>query len=162
MGQLMGGALLLIWLLILVSPGCKPPEADRVYGGPDTGPAYGDIFIDASIGDASTLMPPLASDAASHSVAGLIYNGLVKYDGDLTLRGDLAESWEVSPDGLTITFKLRRGVKWQDGAPFTAEDVLFTYQTMIDPKTPTAYSGDYLQVKQAEALDDYTFRVTYP
>ncbi len=158
----MGGALLLIWLLILVSPGCKPPEADRVYGGPDTGPAYGDIFIDASIGDASTLLPPLASDAASHSVAGLIYNGLVKYDGDLTLRGDLAESWEVSPDGLTITFKLRRGVKWQDGAPFTAQDVLFTYQTMIDPKTPTAYSGDYLQVKQAEALDDYTFRVTYP
>ena len=158
----MGGALLLIWLLILVSPACKPPEADRVYGGPDTGPAYGDIFIDASIGDASTLLPPLASDAASHAVAGLIYNGLVKYDGDLTLRGDLAESWEVSPDGLTITFKLRRGVKWQDGAPFTAQDVLFTYQTMIDPKTPTAYSGDYLQVKQAQALDDYTFRVTYP
>ena len=162
MGQLMGGALLLIWLLILSFPACKPPEADRVYGGPDTGPAYGDIFIDASIGDASTLLPPLASDAASHSVAGLIYNGLVKYDGDLTLRGDLAESWEVSPDGLTITFKLRRGVKWQDGTPFTAQDVLFTYQTMIDPKTPTAYSGDYLQVKQAAALDDYTFRVTYP
>ncbi len=158
----MGGALLLIWLLILSFPACKPPEADRVYGGPDTGPAYGDIFIDASIGDASTLLPPLASDSASHSVAGLIYNGLVKYDGDLTLRGDLAESWEVSPDGLTITFKLRRGVKWQDGAPFSAQDVLFTYQTMIDPKTPTAYSGDYLQVKQAEALDDYTFRVTYP
>ncbi|MBM4276083.1 MAG: peptide-binding protein [Deltaproteobacteria bacterium] len=154
--------ILLVYMAILTGSGCKPPEADKEYGGPDTGPAYGDIFIDGSIGDASTLIPPLASDAASHGIASLIYNGLVRYDGDLTLIGDLAESWEVSPDGLTITFKLRRGVKWHDGAPFTAQDVLFTYQTMVDPKTPTAYSGDYLQVKKAEVLDDYTFRVTYP
>ncbi|MBI4644412.1 MAG: peptide-binding protein [Deltaproteobacteria bacterium] len=147
---------------LLTGAGCGSPEAEKVYGGPDTGPAYGDLFIDASIGDASTLIPPLASDAASHAIASLVYNGMVKYDGDLTLIGDLAESWEVSPDGLTITFKLRRGVKWQDGAPFTAQDVLFTYRVMVDPKTPTAYSGDYLQVKKAEAVDDYTFRVTYP
>jgi len=153
---------LLLVLLALILVGCKSPEEERTYGGPDTGPAYGDLFIDAAIGDASTLIPPLASDAPSHGVAGLIYNGLVKYDGDLNLIGDLAESWEISPDGLTITFKLRRGVKWQDGAPFTAQDVLFTYQVMVDPKTPTAYAGDYQQVKKAEAVDDYTFRVTYP
>jgi peptide/nickel transport system substrate-binding protein len=153
---------LFITLALLWGAGCKPPEADRVFGGPDTGPAYGDLFIDASIGDASTLLPPLASDAASHGVASLVYNGLVKYDGDLSQIGDLAESWEISPDGLTITFKLRRGVKWHDGAAFTAHDVLFTYQVMVDPKTPTAYSGDYLQVKKAEAVDDYTFRVIYP
>ena len=130
--------------------------------GQDSGPAYGDIFVDGSIGDASTLIPPLASDSASHDIASLVYNGLVKYNGDLKLVGDLAESWEISPDGLTITFHLRRGVRWHDGAPFTAQDVLFTYQLMVDPKTPTAYSGDYKQVQTAEALDDYTFRVTYP
>ncbi len=153
--------LLVLGLLALIGGGCKPPEAERTYGGPDTGPAYGDLFIDASIGDASTLLPPLISDASSAGVASLIYNGLVKYDGDLNLVGDLAQSWDVSADGLTITFKLKRGVRWHDGAPFTAHDVLFTYQVMVDPKTPTAYSGDYLQVKQAEVLDDYTFRVTY-
>ncbi len=155
---------LIIWLVLLagLAVGCKSPETEKVYGGPDTGPAYGDLFIDASIGDASTLIPPLASDSASHGVASLIYNGLVKYDGDLNLVGDLAQSWDISPDGLTITFKLRQGVKWHDGAPFTAHDALFTYQVMVDPKTPTAYSGDYLQVKKAEVLDDYTFRVTYP
>ena len=142
--------------------GCKAQEEEKTYGGPDTGPAYGDLFIDASIGDASTLLPPLAVDAASANINSLIYNGLVKYDGNLNLVGDLAESWDISPDGLTITFHLRQGVKWQDGAPFTAQDVLFTYQVMVDPKTPTAYSGDYLQVKKAEAPDDYTFRVTYP
>ena len=146
----------------MLAAGCGSPQAEKEYGGPDTGPAYGDLLIDASIGDASTLIPPLASDAASHGVAGLIYNGLVKYDGDLNLVGDLAESWNISPDGLVITFKLRRGVKWHDGAPFTAHDVMFTYQTMVDPKTPTAYGEDYKQVKKAEVLDDYTFRVTYP
>jgi peptide/nickel transport system substrate-binding protein len=148
-------------LLAALPAGCQPPEAERTYGGPDSGPAYGDLFIDATIGDASTLLPPLASDASSHGIISLVYNGLVKYDGDLNLVGDLAESWDISKDGLTFTFKLRRGVKWQDGAPFTSKDVLFTYQVMVDPKTPTAYSGDYLQVKQAEAPDDYTFRVTY-
>ncbi|MEJ2091510.1 MAG: peptide-binding protein [Syntrophobacterales bacterium] len=148
--------------LLIMFAGCGSPEAEKEYGGPDTGPAYGDLLIDASIGDASTLIPPLASDAASHEVAALIYNGLVKYDGDLNLVGDLAESWDISPDGLVITFKLRRGVRWQDGAPFTAHDVMFTYRTMVDPKTPTAYGGDYKQVKKAEVLDDYTFRVTYP
>ena len=154
--------LALLMAIILAGAGCGTPEADKEYGGPDTGPAYGDLFIDASIGDASTLLPPLATDSASFGVAALIYNGLVKYDGDLNLVGDLAESWEISPDGLTITFKLRQGVKWHDGKPFTAKDCLFTHQVMVDPKTPTAYSGDYLQVKKAEALDDYTFRVTYP
>jgi peptide/nickel transport system substrate-binding protein len=155
-----------LWVFLLIAlvilEGCGSPQAEKEYGGPDTGPAYGDLLIESSIGDASTLIPPLASDASSHEVAGLIYNGLVKYDGDLNLVGDLAESWKISPDGLVITFKLRQGVKWHDGAPFTAHDVMFTYQVMIDPKTPTAYGEDYKQVKKAEVVDDYTFRVTYP
>ncbi len=152
---------LILALLAVAAVGCKSQAKEPNYSGPNTGPAYGDMFIDASIGAVSTLMPPLISDAASASVASLIYNGLVKYDGNLNLVGDLAKSWDISKDGLTITFHLRHGVKWQDGAPFTAKDVLFTYKVMVDPKTPTAYSGDYLQVKKAEAPDDYTFRVTY-
>jgi peptide/nickel transport system substrate-binding protein len=152
----------LLALVILAVAGCGSSEPEQQYSGPDSGPAYGDLLIDASLGDASTLIPPLASDAPSHEVSGLIYNGLLKHDGNLNLVGDLAESWQVSPDGLTITFKLRKGVKWQDGAPFTAQDVLFTYQVMVDPKTPTAYGEDYKQVKKAEVPDDYTFQVTYP
>ncbi len=159
--KLPGWGLAILAAVLVAGLACSPPEAEKPAVGPDTGPAYGDIFIDAGIGDASTLIPPLASDATSHGIAGLIYNGLVKYDGDLNLVGDLAESWEISPDNLTITFKLKKGVKWHDGQPFTAQDVLFTYQVMVDPKTPTAYSGDYLQVKRAEAPDDHTFRVTY-
>ena len=126
-----------------------------------TTPATGDAIVEGTIGEASTLIPILATDAASHAVAGQIYNGLVKYDRDIRLVGDLAESFDVSPDGLTIVFHLRRGVKWHDGAPFTARDVLYTYRVIIDPKTPTAYSEDFKQVTHIAAPDDHTVRVTY-
>jgi len=128
----------------------------------DTGrPSYGDMIVAGSLGEPSNLIPILATDSPSHEVASFIYNGLVKYDGDLNIVPDLSERYEISKDGLSITFHLRRNVRWHDGEPFTAEDVLYTYRVICDPKTPTAYSGDFLPVKRAEALDDYTFRVTY-
>ena len=55
----------------------------------------------------------------------------------------LAESWDITAKGLVITFHLRKGVKWHDGQPFTAADVLYTYQVTVDPKTPTAYAEDF-------------------
>ena len=118
-------------------------------------------MVEGSIGEASNLIPLLASDSTSHAISGLIYNGLVKYDKDLKIVGDLAESWELSADGLVITFHLRKGVRWHDGRPFTSADVLYTYRITVDPRTPTAYAGDFLKVKKAETPDDYTFRVTY-
>jgi peptide/nickel transport system substrate-binding protein len=139
--------------------GAPPEKGQR--SGERAQPAYGDLLIQGSIGDASNLIPMLASDSASHDISGLIFNGLLKYDKNLTLKGDLAESWNVSPDGLTITFKLRRGVKWQDGKDFTAQDVMFGFQTIINPNTRTAYSGDYREVKEARVIDDHTFQVVY-
>ncbi len=118
-------------------------------------------LTDASIGDASTLIPMLASDVSSHSIASLLINGLIKYDKDLNIVGDLAKSWEVSEDGLSITFHLRKGVKWEDGVEFNAHDIEFGFNLITDPKTPTAYSGDYLEVKTFELIDDYSFKVTY-
>jgi len=150
---------------LLTTCGCGSNTTDKgsVKNGKvsDTVPAYGDIMVEGSIGDASNLIPLLSTDSASHGIASMIYNGLVKYDKDLNIVGDLARSWDISEDGLVITFHLRKGVKWHDGHPFTADDVLFTYQVTIDPGTPTAYSGDFLKVKKAEVLDDHTFRVTY-
>jgi peptide/nickel transport system substrate-binding protein len=127
----------------------------------DLKPAFGDAIVEGTIGEASTLIPILAADSSSHAVAGQIYNGLVKYDKNFTIVGDLAESFSISPDGLEITFNLRRGVKWHDGAPFTSRDVLYTYRVIIDPKTPTAYSEDFKQVKRVEASDEHTVRVVY-
>ena len=124
-------------------------------------PKCGGQIVIGGIGDATSMIPMITSDSASSEAQGQIYNGLVKYDKDLNLVGDLAESWEVSPDGLTITFKLRKNVRWQDGEPYTSADALFSYQFMVDPKTPTPYGGDYMKVAKAEAPDPYTFKVTY-
>jgi peptide/nickel transport system substrate-binding protein len=151
-------------LFFLAISGCNNKPSKTVQtslGNGSAEPAYGDTLIVGSIGEPSVLIPMLAGDSASHDVAGLIFNGLVKYDTDLSVIGDLAESWNISPDGLVITFHVRKGVQWTDGVEFTADDVLFGYKTIIDEKTPTAYKEDFLQVKKAEVLDKYTFRVTY-
>ncbi len=124
-------------------------------------PCYGDTIVLGSIGDASNLIPILASDGVSHQVAGYIYNGLVKYDKDLKITGDLAESWDISPDNLSITFHLKKGVQWHDGTPFTADDVLFTYNITIDPKTPTPYKENFKQLKSVKVIDPLTIRVEY-
>ena len=121
----------------------------------------GDSLVDASIGDASNFIPALSSDTASSGVSGLAYPGLVKYDRNLKIVPDLAESWEFSNDERTITFKLRPGLAWADGAPLTAADCVFTWKLMSDPDTPTAYGESFQQVELAEAVDDLTFRVTF-
>jgi peptide/nickel transport system substrate-binding protein len=118
-------------------------------------------FVESSIGDARRLNPIIANDSASGTINDQVFNGLVKYDKDIKLVGDLAERWVVSPDGKTITFHLRKGVKWHDGEEFTAEDCLFTYQKLMDPKVATPYSSSYMDVKKAEVVGRYTFRVTY-
>jgi peptide/nickel transport system substrate-binding protein len=121
-------------------------------------PASGDTFVHASIGDITGLIPNITSDGVSHTVGNLIYDGLVQLDKDLNWAPSMAESWQFSKDCLTLTFKLRKNVKWHDGRPFTADDVIFTYKTMINPKTPTAYRDDFEPVKEAQALDPYTVR----
>ncbi|MFH0926294.1 MAG: peptide-binding protein [bacterium] len=125
------------------------------------GPTPGDSIVVGSIGDAGKLIPMLASDSASGEISGLIFNGLVKYDKDIKIVGDLAESWDISEDGLVITFHLKKGVKWQDGQEFTADDVYFTFQKIKDPKTASPYSGDFEKVEKVEIIDKYTFKVTY-
>lgn len=125
-------------------------------------PSQGDALVEGTIGDASNLIAMLAGDSASHSISGMIFDGMLTYDKTLSeLEPRLASTWEVSDDGRVITFHLRRDVKWQDGEPFTARDVEFGFQTIVDPATLTAYAEDYRQVQSFEVLDDHTFRVTY-
>lgn len=157
-----GGGLVLIMSVCLMQACSSGQQSSTTQQSRGAGqPATGDAIVEGTIGEASTLIPILATDSASHSVAGQIYNGLVKYDKDLKIVGDLAESYDVSPDGMIITFHLRKGVKWHDGAPFTSRDVLYTYRVIIDPKTPTAYAEDFKQVKSLAVSDDFTVKVTY-
>jgi peptide/nickel transport system substrate-binding protein len=124
-------------------------------------PASGDTFVQATIGDyhrahsehhlgralACSVRPDLRRPGAD--------------DKDLNWIPSMAESWQFSKDCLSLTFKLRKDVKWHDGKPFTAEDVHFTYKTMMNPKTPTAYRDDFELVREVQVLDPYTVRIIY-
>ena len=127
----------------------------------DDKPAHGDTFIDVLTGNVSGLIPNIVSDSASFEIGNLVYSGLVMRDKDLNFIGDLAESWTFSTDCRDLTFKLRKNAKWHDGQPFTASDVAFTYETMINPKTPTAYRESFKMVESVETPDPHTVMVRY-
>ncbi|MFQ5477163.1 MAG: peptide-binding protein [Candidatus Binatia bacterium] len=151
--------------LLLVFIGCSGgdsgPNEDPPAAG-DAVPAYGDALLEGSIGDASNLIPMLAGDSSSHSVGGLIFDPLLSYDKNQSeLEPRLVERWDVSEDGLTLTFHLRTDVRWQDGTPFTAADIEFGFRTITAPGTMTAYAEDYRQVERFELLDAHSFRVRY-
>jgi peptide/nickel transport system substrate-binding protein len=139
------------------SSDCPPKHSSKIPPKPVTG----DTIVIGSIQDATTLLPVLAPDMPSRRVTRLIYNGLVKYDKNVRLAPDLAERWVISPDRKTIRFRLRKGVKWHDGKPFTAQDVQYTYQVYVDPKTPTPYASDFLRIKDLRVIDDLTVEAEY-
>ena len=80
-----------------------------------------------------------------------IFDQLVNLDGEARVGPQLAESWDVSADGRRYTFHLRRDVTWHDGAPFSAEDVAFTYTMLVDPRSTSRYQSLALPIKGAEA-----------
>ncbi|HEX6211180.1 MAG TPA: peptide-binding protein [Methylomirabilota bacterium] len=147
--------------LLGLGAGCSGEAAvtDRKVGA-DT-PAYGDTLVQASIGNISSLIPNITSDQASQEVGSFMYNGLVTLGRDLEIVPELAKSWAFSRDCLTLDFTLHDNVRWHDGAPFTAADVVFTWETTMNPKTPSPYRSDFQDVERVEALDPHTVRVTY-
>lgn len=103
--------------------------------------------------------PSLASYLSTSGPIGLvapkIYEGLLDYDKDLQAVPSLAESWDVSEDGKTVTFNLQKGVKWHDGEDFTSEDVQFTVMELlskIHPRGPNSFR----EVESIDTPDDHT------
>jgi ABC-type dipeptide transport system, periplasmic component len=97
----------------------------------------------------------LVQNGPTQMVAGNIYEGLLRYDTDMNPQPGLAESWEVSEDGLTYTFTLHEGVVWHDGEPFTAEDVVFSVDTFLRETHPRLRVS-LQHVESVTALDDRT------
>jgi peptide/nickel transport system substrate-binding protein len=91
----------------------------------------------------------------------LIFSGLTRFNTDGELEPDIASTWTVSPDGKTYTFQLRHNVKWQDGVPFTAQDVLFTIEAIQNPDTRSPLEVTWQGVK-VSAVGDYTVVFTLP
>lgn len=98
-----------------------------------------------------TMISVVGHDTASVMVNKVLFNGLTKPDEQTQSPvPDLAESWQVSPDGLIWTFNLRRGVKWHDGKPFTADDVKFTMDLVLDPRVNSRWRSNFLSIKEVK------------
>ncbi|BCS86898.1 peptide-binding protein [Pseudodesulfovibrio sediminis] len=124
-------------------------------------PQTGGSFVEASIGEPSNLITILSTDRPSHEVASRIYVNLLKYDKNINLVPYAAKSYEVLDGGKLLKFTLRNDIYWTDGVQLTAEDVEYTYRLTIDPKTPTAYAGNFKQVKSFRLTGKFSFEVEY-
>lgn len=89
----------------------------------------------------------------------MIFRGLTKFDEQNKPVADLAKSWEISKDNLTYTFHLRDNVKWHDGQPFTAKDVKFTIDAILNPQNNSPNLQELEEIKKVEVIDDHTIKI---
>lgn len=112
-----------------------------------------------------TLNPILASEGTSMSVCSFIFDPLLKFNENLEIVGNLAESREISKDKKVWIFNLRKDVKWHDGVPFTAKDVKFTFDKLYDKNTNTFNRGMFLinnKPIDIKIINDYKIQLTLP
>jgi ABC-type transport system substrate-binding protein len=112
----------------------------------------------AGTADIATLDPAQINQVLQFQVASNVLSGLTHINPDLVAEGDLAADWTVSEDGLEWTFNLREGVTWHNGDPFTADDVVFTYNRSKDPEQ-SIHSGNLVNVSDVVKDDDLTVRL---
>ena len=128
--------------------------------------ARGGTFTLHALGNPKRWNPTTAVETSTSLITNMIYHGLVDlHPVTGTLEPALAESWEISEDELTLTFRLRQGLRWSDGEPFTADDVLFTFNDVILNEDVTTGDRDLLRLPDdtfpvIEKVDDFTIRVT--
>ncbi|PYM91818.1 MAG: peptide ABC transporter substrate-binding protein, partial [Candidatus Rokuibacteriota bacterium] len=113
------------------------------------------------------LNPHLATGAKDADASRIFYEGLVSFDPDGTIVPNLTaeiptiENGGVARDGLSIMVKLKKGVQWHDGKPFTADDVVFTWEYVMDPATAATTSGAYRDIARIDKLDSHTVKIGY-
>src|SRR5262249_28187266 len=130
--------------------------------------AAGKTLVVGLVAEPTSMDPGQLTDINSMRVLSSVYDTLIRFKpGSFTQEPGLATAWRMSPDGLTYTFTLRRGVKFHDGTPFDAEAVKFTYDRLLDPKHPFADTGPfpfasfyYGAIKEVTVVDPGTVRMT--
>lgn len=134
-----------LWILLA---GClSPPQ-------PQSPPGYLVIGLESN---PTRLDPRYATDANSARIGGLVFNSLMRADENSQLRPDLAERWEAV-DGRTYLFHLRRGVTFHNGKPLTADDVKYTYESVLDPASRSPKRGPLQVVEAVEVLGSHLVR----
>jgi peptide/nickel transport system substrate-binding protein len=115
----------------------------------------------------TTLNPHLSAGTKDLSASRITYEPLASYDAQGNLVAFLAaeiptlENGGVAADGRSVTWKLKPDVKWSDGVPFTADDVLFTYEYATNPDVGSTSAGTYSGIERVEVIDDTTVRIHF-
>ncbi|WP_258566939.1 ABC transporter substrate-binding protein [Microbacterium sp. Se5.02b] len=138
--------------LALVITGCSAPASDPK---PAEGAAGGDLVIGVT-SDPDTLFPWKATQFQAVNVLQNLYGTLTEFDEELNVVPGLAESWDVSDDGLTVTFHLREGVTFADGSAFDSEDVKYSLDAIAAEATAAVASSSLASVTAVEATDATT------
>jgi len=138
---------------------------DTSYAHLEPGTPGGTLFV-ASITDPKSWNAVTSNENSTTQFTNMMLRGLVDIDpNNSAVVPELATSWDASDDGLTLTFHLRRGLRWSDGTPFTANDVVFTFNDLYYNEDVDTSTRDVLQLPDGtypavEKVDDHTVRVT--
>jgi len=143
-------SLLSVLVLILLQGSFLSAPAWAQEKGQAATPKYGGTYRRPLSNNPSTLDPALIADIYGFVVSQQIFDGLVQYDGSLTIVPSIAESWKGSRDGLEWLFYLRKGVKFHNGREVTADDVVYSFTRILDPKTNSKAAEVFLKVKGAK------------
>jgi peptide/nickel transport system substrate-binding protein len=124
-------------------------------------PVPGGTFTEGILGSFTNANPIYATGPVDSAVSHLIFSSLLKYDSNNQLVSDLADNWSLDTKETTYTVKLKKDLHWQDGAPLTAQDVVFTYHTIQDPDAKSPLLASWQGIK-IDAKDDETVVFTLP
>ncbi len=161
LGRVSKKAVKLTTVICIIGIGCV--LCGNAYAFSETKVVDGDWLIVHLSAEPATLNPITATDAYASRINDYIYESLLKRDEKtLKLVPVLATHWEISDDHLHYIFHLKKGIKWHDGYPFTARDIIFSYKRIRDPRVDAAHLRNYYQdIKDVRMIDDYTVEFTY-
>jgi peptide/nickel transport system substrate-binding protein len=173
-------ALRVVLLVVFVAVGCGTPAATPLPPTAELTQAATEVPTEAqpARGQGGTLTllyfqaptvvnPHLSPGTKDLSASRITYEPLASFDKDSQLTPFLAaevpslENGQVATDGSSVTWKLKQDIKWADGEPFTADDVLFTYQYIMNADVKSSSAGSYGEVESVEVLGDYTVKVNF-
>ena len=141
---------LLIMFMPAVTIAESIPKQEKPYGG---------TLVWGTRNKPSIINPLFTTSSVSVSLQDLIFNRLVRLNSKAEIEPDLAESWDISSDGLVYTFHLRKGVRFHDGIECTAYDVKFTYDKIMDPVINSPFMVYFDLIIATKVMDKYTFRI---
>lgn len=146
--------ILVLGMLVGCTSNTDEPAGTESPSTPAT-PAEEKVLIVRAYGDPMSFNPDTIADDNAYPIVQNIFNRLVKLDSSKQVIPDLATDWEVTNEGLTITFKLREDAKWHDGEPVTSEDVKYTFDTIKE--NPSYYFSSRMSIVDSiDTPDDYT------